>query len=57
MVAWQQFSWGCGISLHHFNVISVADLDEVTVAVLVVQHNVSLTKMSSKIKLIVKINY
>lgn len=46
-VAWQQLPWGRGISLHHFNILSVAYFNEVTVSVLVVQHNIWLSKMSS----------
>ena len=46
-VSRQQLSWGCGISLHHFNILAVVYFDEVTVPVLVVQHNIWLSKMSS----------
>ena len=46
-VAWQQFPWGRGISLHHFNIFSVAYFNKIAISVLIVQHNVWLTKMSS----------
>lgn len=46
-VAWQQFPWGHGISFHHLNVLSITYFNEVTIPVLIVQHNVCLMKMSS----------
>ena len=47
----QQLPWGCGISLHHFNIFSVAYFNEITISVLIVQHNIWLSKMSSAKKI------
>ena len=43
----QQLPWGCGISLHHFNIFSVTYFNEIIVPVLIVQHNTWLSKVSS----------